>query len=244
MTRRAFCPLMTTFADLPRLAQQARNGGNSNKSVSSSKSKAVRRLQVLDLLADPADLPGTVSVGLQDVSRPLPDVAQLMQLPAHGPIRPRAAVPPGQVLLEQLDGPFRIAIAPISRWSFQGRAQHGEEIVVPGGDMTMPPGIAEGAGRGCEEVAIEPVVDRLSRDAQLGSDGSDREPLIELQEGQGPTKDVGVVGGVASPSQAIPLLGCEVEVHRTLPGRLGWIGVEEPISSSHVDANSTRRKNP
>ena len=150
-----------------------------------------------------------------------------MQLPAHGPLRPKAAVPSSQVLLKQLDGPFPIAIAPISRWSFQGRAQHGEAIVVPGGDMTMPPGIAEGAGRGCQEVAIKPVVDRLSRDAQLGSNCSNREPLIELQEGQGPTKDVGVVGNVAGLSQPVPLLGCKVEVHRTHRGRWGgseWRG--------------------
>ncbi len=84
--------------------------------------------------------------------------------------------------------------------------------------MPMPPGIAEGSGYGCQEVAIEPVVDRLSRDAQLGGDCSDREPLIELQEGQGPTKDVDVVGSVASPAEAVSLLGCEVEVHRRLPG--------------------------
>src|SRR6185312_286486 len=157
--------------------------------------------------------------GLQDVSGPLPDIAQLMQLPAHRPLGPPAVVPPGQMLLEQLDGPFRIAIAPIPRWSLHGRAQHGEEIVVPGGEVTMPPGIAEGPGRRCQEVAIEPVVDRLGRDAQVGGDRRDRSPLIELQEGQGPTEGVGLVGPVAGPAQAVSLLGCEVEVHRTPPGR-------------------------
>ena len=102
------------------------------------------------------------------------------------------------MLLKQLDGPFRIAIAPIPRRSFQGRAEHGQETIVPGGDMAMPPVIAEGAGCGSQEVAIEPVVDRLSRDAQLGSDRSDREPLIELQEGKGPPKEVSVGGRVAA----------------------------------------------
>ena len=78
-------------------------------------------------------------VGLQHVSRPLPDVAQLMQLPAQGPLRPTAAVPPGQVLLEQPDGPLQVTISPMPRRLLQCRAQDGEEILVPGCDMTMPP---------------------------------------------------------------------------------------------------------
>ena len=90
--------------------------------------------------------------------------------------------------------------------------------------MTMPPGIAEGTGCRCQEVAIEPVVDRLSRDAQLGGDRGDREPLIELQEGQGPTKDICVVGGVAGPSQAVSLLGSEVEVHGPLQAEMDRSG--------------------
>ena len=70
-----------------------------------------------------------------------------------------------------------------------------------------------------QEVTIEPVVDRLPRDTQLDRDRRDRASLIQQQEGQAPAKDVGVVGGVASLTQPVPLLGCEAEVHRTLPCR-------------------------
>ena len=77
----------------------------------------------------------------------------------------------------------------------------GEQFVVPGSAVTISPGIVEVTGRGCQEVAIEPVVNRLARHAKLGGDGCDRAPLSELQEGQGPTEEVGVVGPIAGPAQ-------------------------------------------
>src|SRR5262249_2929374 len=66
--------------------------------------------------------------------------------------------------------------------------------------------------------AIAPVIDRLSRDAQLGRDGGDRAILIQLQESQGSAEDVRTMGRVARSSQPEALLGCQVEVHGPAPG--------------------------
>ena len=85
--------------------------------------------------------------------------------------------------------------------------------------MAVATVISQGArGRG-HEVVIQPVVDRLPRDAQLGGDGGDRMPPIELQESQATAEYAHIVGGVAGPSQPQPLLGSEVQHHGIPSGR-------------------------
>src|SRR5688572_33093792 len=92
MTRLAFLPLIGTGAACPRRDHAARNGGNNNRSVSSSKRTTLREGRFLSrwrsflffLL---------VRVGRQHETRALPDVAQLMQSPTNGVPRQPTSIP-------------------------------------------------------------------------------------------------------------------------------------------------------
>jgi hypothetical protein len=159
-------------------------------------------------------------------------------MPAKGRLRPAPAIPTGQVPAEQRDGPLLVAIAPLHRRSLQRGEQHGQESLVPGGDMGMTAAIAQGLRSRRAEISVQPVVDGLSRGAQLGSDRGHRGALIELQDCQGPAEDIRVVGRVAGLTQSESLFCCQVEIHGPSPSRRGEREWSRPFHDSWLKCPS------
>ena len=104
-TRRAFCPEIRTWRGCPRKAQPARNGGNNNRSVSSSANSTLRgrkfriRARIRRFFLQ-------LGIGLQLVPPPFPDIPQSLQPAPDGLIRKpqaRAVLP---LFLQQRDGPI------------------------------------------------------------------------------------------------------------------------------------------
>lgn len=176
------------------------------------------------MLANPTHLPPSLRVGLQHVARPLPDVAQLVQLSAQGGIRPGAVVPTGPGLQEQTDGPFQVLVTPRGRRLLQGAAQDGQEILIPGGAKGMAAAVVQGTRRWESALVVQPVVDRLARDPEFSSLLGDRLSLVELQEGQAAAQQRCVVGGSTELPEAETLLGWEVQEVQGSPADTGSVG--------------------
>src|SRR5262245_44307845 len=111
MTRRALRPLRRTWAGSPRLAQPARSGGNSSRSVSSCARTTLRGGNVLMCRRIRCFFPPQLRVGVQDVARPLPDVIQPAQDAADGVIGGLATCALLQGVPEQGHGPAAVGVA-------------------------------------------------------------------------------------------------------------------------------------
>src|SRR5579883_3302571 len=128
MTRRALRPEIGTSRGWPRRPHAARNGGNSNRSVSSSNSltqrggrAAISRRMRRFFVA--------LRVGSEHVARPLPDVVQGAELLADGGRGDTFAVPVLQVLLQEADRPLQRLVAEVGRPPLQGGNQRGLKVL-------------------------------------------------------------------------------------------------------------------
>src|SRR5262245_47373852 len=95
---------MGTGAGCPFSAHVARTGGNSNRSVSSSNSPTLRRGRLLSRRRIAVFFLLLRVLG-QDVAGPLPDEAQVVELPPDGVGRQPTAVPGRQLLAQQRHRP-------------------------------------------------------------------------------------------------------------------------------------------
>src|SRR5262249_54473363 len=144
-TRRALKPDNGTSSARPRLAQAARKGGNSSRSVSSSNSltqragncrkrRRMRRFFV------------ALGVWVQDVARSLPDVAQVVQLAADGARGEAACTPGGQLLLQEAHGPRDCLVAEARGRLAEAFPQSCLEILGPDTRVVAAPVVRQGGG--------------------------------------------------------------------------------------------------
>src|SRR5688572_15694825 len=121
-TRRAFQPEIGTSNGSPRLPHAPRRGGNSSRSVSSSNNftqrggSAATSLRIRRFFLAPG-------VWVEHVARPLPNVPQVVELPANGGSREGLPTPVFQMLAQQRDRPLDSLIAKMLWSAMQGGRQ-------------------------------------------------------------------------------------------------------------------------
>jgi hypothetical protein len=216
MTRRALRPLMWTSAGSPRLAQPARSGGNSSRSVSSSASTTLRGGSCLICRRIRLFFPPQLGVGVQDVARPLPGVVQPAQGAADGVARRHAAGAELKGVLEQGHGPAGVRVAQVLWRAFQQGQKEVLIVLVQQRLATSARLIGKGGGVTAKAVRLDPVVDALAAHAEHPGDVSRCSPVVELQHGQGAPVKENVSGSPELTPQTPPLPGCQLELAHVL----------------------------
>jgi hypothetical protein len=134
-------------------------------------------------------------VGVQDVPRPLPDVARVVQLPpdrGRGRPLPRTA---GQVLAEQRDRPLDGLVSELVRSSLQAREESGLEFFRPEGRVVTTAVVGQAARIAGLLEGLDPVVDRPAADPEQPGDLGDGPAARRFQDRQGPSVEPRIARG-------------------------------------------------
>jgi len=167
-----------------------------------------------------------LGVRLQGVAGPLPREAQLAQPAADGPLGRGAAAVPGQVLVQQPDGPLDRRVAQRVGPAGQRLTQGGLPVLGPDGGVIPAPAVAQAAGGPLGLVAAQPVVDAHPAGAQQAGDLGDGPAGGHLQEGQRAAEEESVSGRPQLLLQGSPLaFGQSQPAHGTpQPGAYRFTG--------------------
>jgi hypothetical protein len=152
-----------------------------------------------------------LEVRSQVVSRPLPHVVQMLQDPAKGVLGHPLLRGDLQDLAEQRHCPTRMRIAEIL-------GRNGEEglqkmLLVFVQQRVTPPAclVLEGRRVVVLSVNLNPFVDTLPRHPKHAGNIGGAPTVVELQDGQGPTKQADILGLRELTPKAPPLPGSQVE---------------------------------
>src|SRR4051794_2020723 len=164
-TRRAFRPLRSTRRRCPRWPQAARSGGNSSRSVSSSKS-LTQRGGKSSICQRMRTFFSALRVRRQDVAGPLPDVVQVAKVAADRGRGQAGAAVACQVLAQQGDRPAPGLVAELVRPLRQTIPEEGLEFFGPHGRVVAAALVEQafrvpGAG-----IAGQPVMDAGTAEAE------------------------------------------------------------------------------
>jgi len=148
-----------------------------------------------------------LGVGVEDVARPLPGVAQVTQPPADRRLGEARPTPALQVLLQQRDGPFDRPVAEVIRPPLERGGEVGPEFVRPRAGVIAPTPVRQGGRVARLVVARDPVVDAHPAGAEHPGDLGDGSPGGRLRDGPGAAKEPGVGGVAQLPFESGPLGG-------------------------------------
>lgn len=137
-----------------------------------------------------------LGVRVEDVTRPLPDVPQVVQLPANRRLRDTFLAPAPQVLAQQRDGPFDRLVAEVLRAPLEAGDEGRLEFLRPHAGVIAPALIDQGRRVSCPLIARDPMIDTHATGAERAGDLGNGAPRSGFQDGQG-TAEEARIGGIA-----------------------------------------------
>jgi hypothetical protein len=137
-----------------------------------------------------------LGVRVEDVARPLPDVSQLVHLPANRRLGEVRLAPTPQVLAQQRDGPFDSLVAEILRAPPEAGDEGRLEVLGPQAGVVAPALVGQSGRVSCPLIAVDPVVDAHATGAEHTGDFGNGAPRSGLQDSEGTAEESGV-GGIA-----------------------------------------------
>jgi hypothetical protein len=159
-------------------------------------------------------------VRVQVVAGPLPDIVQPVQCPAQGVIGDPLLRGDLQGLAEQRHRPAYVRVTEVlGRGGEEGLQQVLLVLIQQG--MTSPAWLVR-KGRGVAALAVrpDPVIDALTGHPEHAGDVGSGATVVELQDGEGPPVEAGIVGLRELTTEAPPLPGSQFEsAHGLLLGR-------------------------
>jgi hypothetical protein len=159
-------------------------------------------------------------VRVQVVAGPLPDIVQPVQCPAQGVIGDPLLGGDLQDLAEQRHSPAYMRVTEVlGRGGEEGLQQVLLVLIEQG--MTSPAYLVlKGRGVAARAVRADPVIDALSGHSEHAGDVSSGATVVELQDGEGPPVEAGIVGLRELTTEPPPLPGSQFEsAHGLLLGR-------------------------
>jgi hypothetical protein len=146
-----------------------------------------------------------LGVRVEDVTRPLPGISQVVQLPANRRLR-KAFLPPAlQVLAQQRDGPFDRLVAEVLRAPLEAGDEGRLEVLGPQAGVIAPALIDQGRRVSCLLIALDPVVDAHTAGAEHAGDFGNGAPASGFQDGQGAAEEARIGGIAQLPFQSAAL---------------------------------------
>jgi hypothetical protein len=136
-----------------------------------------------------------LGVRVEHVTRPLPDVPQLVHLPADRRLGEALLTPALQVLAQQRDGPFDRLVAELLRAPPEGGGEGRLEFLGPQAGVIPAALVGQGGRVSFLLIPRDPVVDAQAAGAEQAGDLGDRAPGGGLQDGEGPPEEAGIRGG-------------------------------------------------
>jgi hypothetical protein len=157
-----------------------------------------------------------LGVRVEVVARPLPDVIQPPQGPAEGVIRDALVGEEFEGFLEQRHRPTRRRVAEIL--GRDGEEGFEQVLLVLIQHRVPPPArlVRQRGGVVPLQVGLDPVVDALPGDAEHPGDIGGWAAKVELQDGEGPPKEAGILGVGELTAEALPLPGGQFEAAHAL----------------------------